>query len=238
MNRSDAHGAGGCIATARGNRYSRRKSKRRCCFLRQLPRDLGALQQARQPRRVRRRDGTKTVGPGSVRLVQPHGACGIGHVGCQFAGQPETDEILGQQDVANSGIGIRLVFLHPEYLWRGHAGHCRNTADRAYFRHPGFHGLALRHRASVIPENCRAQDFKLAAEHDGSVHLSGQPDGPGRCPCIRFSRAEFGASSQRGFPPCFWLLFAPVAARSLQGERGRRTCQLPAFRRNDDHLDG
>ena len=123
----------------------------------------------------------------------------------------ETDEVLGQQDVAHLRIHFRFILGHPQDLGGGESGQCDIPADGDEFltAEALMDLVALCLGALVVPQDRRAQHLPGLIQQHQPVHLAGQTHRPDALRC----RAGFLDDCADGFlcaiPPQVRVLFTP-----------------------------
>ena len=140
----------------------------------------------------------------------------IRRIGAVHAREPIVDIVLGQHDLIDACEELRLVFFHPQELWRRKArkGNIRRTRAERLPADSLVQIVDLIRCAPVVPENRGAYHAIRRVEHDKAVHLAARADA-----C--HLRAVMSAEKRRDsllhrLPPCRGILFAPAGLRKVE----------------------
>ena len=140
----------------------------------------------------------------------------VRRVGAVHAREAIVDIVLGQHDLIDARKEFRLVFFHPQELWRRKArkGNIRRTRAERLPADSLVQIVDLIRCAPVVPENRGAYHAIRRVEHDKAVHLAARADA-----C--HLRAVMSAEKRRDsllhrLPPCRGILFAPAGLRKVE----------------------
>ena len=174
--------------------------------------DLGPLEHLRQQARRDVEGRQHLVAVAAAAQVEEQGARGVGGVGGVLAGQPQPDEVLGQQELGQPRRGLGLVRPQPQQLGRLEAGAGAVAGDRdhALAAQPRVDLVALGMGAGVVPQ--------AAPGGSGRRRRRGTPSrasGPtGRC---RRARARWQSRRGCAAPRAWPATTLPAPARSSPG---------------------
>ncbi len=183
-----------------------------------LARDLPALEDLGKPGRVDTKAIEDFTGPMPAGDVEQRGSGGVRGIRRVPARQFQSDGVLGQQDVLDAGVDVRLVPAYPEQLRRGETCQRRfpGDLDEPPFAEALVHECALFDGSLIIPEHGRSQHLLSGVEQYEPVHLAGKADaGHFITGCVRI-RDQAADDIQAGQPPVRGILFRPTGPRGRQ----------------------
>ena len=174
--------------------------------------NIGTFEDGRQPASRNLERIEDLIRPCAPAKVQQQSAGSVRHVGGVFAGEPEADVVLGQEDAAHFGVGLGLVLAKPQDLRR------LKTRDRGIAcdgdQSLGADllgdGLALGRRPLIAPQDCRPDDPITLVEEHGAVHLPREPEAQRRVAKLGDDAVEHGLAR---VPPRFGILLCPSRPR-------------------------
>ena len=137
---------------------------------------VGPLDQRRQNRRGDAGRHERLGAPAPLRLVEPPRARRVAHVGELFAGQRQTQIVLGQQHAGDARVDFGFVAAKPHQLRRGEARHRLHAGDGGEAGAPLAEFARLGEGAPVVVQDRRPQRPVVGAERHRPVHLSGKAD--------------------------------------------------------------
>ena len=195
-------------------------------------RHLGTFVTGRQERGIDLELAQQLATPATVDDVQQQGAGGVAHLGCESAGQPVTDVILGKKDLAHPIPVRRLNPADPEQLGGGEARERRvshHLHQRLAASGSLFDLAALDCGSLIIPQERRADHSAGLVKENRAMHL------PAQANALHIGRGE-GCRGQhrlhgldRRVPPELGVLLRParVGVRTGILGRGRREDRPP-----------
>ncbi len=147
-----------------------------------------------------------------------------------FAGQPEPEVVLGQQNPCQTFANLGFVPRDPKDLWRS------ETRKDDVARQAAKHRIAVKLRglfvgARVVPKDAGAQHLVARIQKRRAMHLPGKPDAadPGKPMRRKAVKHGFGSGD-----PVRRRLFAPAFVRAGHGQRRGGLCDhLLRFRHQD-----
>ena len=178
--------------------------------------DLGPLEHPRQQVRRHLQGGQDLDAVVAAGEVEEQGAGRVRGVGRVLAGEPQADEVLGQEQLGDPGGGVGLLVAQPQQLGRLHpgAGAVAGDRDQPLAPEPALDLGAFGVGAGVVPQQGRADRRALAVEEHRAVHLAGEAD-PGEVVSGEMW-GEFAQHGDRRGPPGLWLLLGPAGAGGEQ----------------------
>jgi hypothetical protein len=234
-----ADGTGGLIAGAADDGNARGQPQFPPRRGGELPGHFIRLNADWQPGAIQVEFGKQRRTPAAMGDVEEQRAGGVAHFGCQFTRQTQPQIILGQQEVAQALVEVRLVAAEPKELGRGEAGEGgvadhlneRGSAAGAAFDLGAFGGGAL-----VVPEQRGPQHLMGAIQEDRAMHLPAQPDAANLV-AAQSRRGQGGLDAGDGAaPPILGLLLRPAGMRMGRRMLGGGRGQDGAVRPTDESL--
>ncbi len=211
--------------------------------------DLGPLECGRQPGVIDLEGGKEIVRPVARGEIEKDRARPIGLVHRESAREPESNVVLGQQDVGDLPPRLRLVVADPDDLRGGEPGErvVAGDPDQPLAPHHTADQVAFGGRPLVVPEDRRPEHLPGRVEQHQAVHLARQADClhvRARCPGRHERLPDRRAG---GIPPQGGVLLAPewprprdtVLGDADRSDRPRRVDQdsLGRRRRNVEPQD-
>ena len=135
-------------------------------------------------------------------------------------GQPEADEVLGQQQLANRAASSgSFRRSHISFgAWKPVLARLPVIAITRSAPDPPVDLGALGLRARVVPEQRRPDRRTVLVDEHRAVHLAGEAKGHDLVP--RRGGRELTQRGHRTLPPVFRLLLGPAGSRRQQGIAG------------------
>ena len=188
-------------------RFHRAHAERRRLLVSRT-RDLRRLVHGREPFARNRERVCDFLGPAPAGDVEEQRARRVGDVGRVLPGEAQPDVVLGQQDVADPGVDVRLVPSQPQQLRSGEARKRTVARQRDQTLEPEqlLDLGALGACALVVPEDRRTKHAIRFVEADEAVHLAREPHA-GRLDAERRQRLL------ARLPPVLGILLRPARLR-------------------------
>ena len=238
LDRAHAHPLRRLIAPAPDHRRARAQAGGLCRLRRNRTRHLRAFMRGGQELRRNLERGQNRRRPVPRRQLQQRCAACAGLVSGVVAGQLVAHVVLGQKDLTDAAVDLRLVLLHPQNLGRGEA--CQRVitrnAHQIFLAQPQAHIIALFAGALVVPQDSRPQRYALLVQQHQPVHLPAHTD-RGHLRRIDAGLLQRRAHAlHRAVPPQIGVLFAPQRLWRLERVLGRAHSDDFALPINDQGL--
>ena len=133
-----------------------------------------------------------------------------------FAGQRQTQIVLGQQHAGDARVGFGLMAAKPHQLRRGEARHRLHAGDGGEAGAPLAELARLGEGASVVVQDRRPQRAVVGAERHRAVHLSGKADRGDRAEHLRRFALEIADGGEHRFAPHLGVLLGPQRMRMIR----------------------
>ena len=150
-------------------------------------------------------------GPAAVNHVEERGTGGIGNFRGKFAGQAESDVVLGKQDFPDPFVLGRFIVTDPEEFGQREAGEhgVRDAGEDLRFAHRLVDPIDLRLAALIAPDEGGANYAVGIIKDDEAVHLAGKPDALDLRAGDAGLRKNPADGGHRRVPPVLRALFGP-----------------------------
>ena len=161
-----------------GHRRPRAQARRPRRFGAHPARDLDALRALRHPRPWDPGRVQHLLRPRPMGDIEKGRAAGVGHFRRVNPGQLEAQIVLGQQDLGDFRVGLRLVVAQPDDLRGREPGQdgVADVFDEVLAPDLGGDPVALGLGALVAPEQGGPQDLVVPVQKHRPVHLAAEAD--------------------------------------------------------------
>jgi len=159
--------------------------------------------------------------PAAAAHIQPESSGGIRHIRHRLAGHPQSQVVLGQQNLRQATRDFRFMFLHPQNLRRSETGERQVPGNLGETRLPTQQFLTLGSTSTIVPEDRWSEHMIGIVQKRGPVHLPGEADGLRRRECLRCRRPQSGDAFFGSAPPILGILLGEerFGSRHRQGDR-------------------
>ena len=218
--RADCVGADrrrGVVTCARHDLDRFRKAERLCRFLRQCADDLEALKELRHLRFGNAADLQHFLRPALVLDIQKQHTRSVGIITGVDASELVGQIVLREHDLCDSPEVLRLIFAHPEELWRGEAreGDVGRQRGELVLADGIVEIVDLLEGTAVIPQNRRADDVIGCIQRNKAVHLPAGADARDQF-CVKAAQ-QLRNTHHDCVPPVLGLLLRPAGLREAEG---------------------